>query len=248
MRHAWDLRAQDNPLVANDPSGEHVSFAEFYLRGQEAAESLLAEASYHLGAEAHAARVLEIGCGMGRLFGGLAKHYDEVVGLDVSPRMLELGRVHCPVEATWILGDGVSLAGVAAASVDHVLAVDSLSRVPARWVVEAYVQALARVLRPGATFQIQLRQASETLGEAVVRHLPGQARTAYGTALRHLGALPFRGDVDTWLGCVVPPGDARRFARSAGLCELHVVDDARPGATTYWLMGRRAPAAVAGAA
>lgn len=239
MRQSWDLRAQDNPLVANDPGGEHVSFAEFYLRGQELAESLLAEAARRLGTEARAGRVLDIGCGMGRLFGGLAKHFDEIIGLDVSPRMLELGRVHCPVEATFVLGDGVSFAGVPAGGFDHVLAVDVLSRVPEPFVVEAYVQGLAGVLRPGGTFQIQLRRGSETFGETVARHLPGQARAAYGAALRYLGALPFRGDADTWFGCVFPPGDAWRLAAGAGLAELHVVDDAHDDATTYWLMGRR---------
>ena len=65
-----------------------------------------------LGVDPAGKRVLEIGCGMGRLFPGLAERFDDVWGIDISSTMIARGRKHCPVQATWLIGDGRSLPGV----------------------------------------------------------------------------------------------------------------------------------------
>jgi len=59
-------------------------------------------------------RVLEIGCGVGRLTRGLAAKAGEVIALDVSAEMLARARDHNEEldNVTWLLGDGSTLAGV----------------------------------------------------------------------------------------------------------------------------------------
>jgi SAM-dependent methyltransferase len=57
-------------------------------------------------------RVLEIGCGVGRMTRVLPARSARVVGLDVSDRMLEIARQQNPgiSYVEWRLGDGSSLA------------------------------------------------------------------------------------------------------------------------------------------
>jgi SAM-dependent methyltransferase len=79
------------------------------------------------GVLAPAARALELGCGIGRLLGPLADRIDRVVGLDVSPRMVEAAarRTAGHPRVRVALSSGRDLAGFDDASFELVLAVDS---------------------------------------------------------------------------------------------------------------------------
>jgi SAM-dependent methyltransferase len=185
-------------------------------------------------------RVLEIGCGMGRLFPALSERFGEVWGIDISPSMIQLGRSHCPVEATWLLGDGRSLAGVADASVNHVLSFEVFHHIPDLGVIRSYLREIHRVLRPGGTFQVQMRAGSDTRRQDLVRRLPRPLRVLTGAGLRLVGVLPVKGDVDTWLGVVVPPPVARDDLDELGFLDVDTMrDDVHPPGMGYWLLGRK---------
>lgn len=89
-RNRWDEFAQENAeyyiLTTNDldystPSG----MASFFESGRREAARILDEAGGHLTAH-HTA--LEIGCGVGRLAIPMARTFDRVIGVDISPTML----------------------------------------------------------------------------------------------------------------------------------------------------------------
>jgi 2-polyprenyl-3-methyl-5-hydroxy-6-metoxy-1,4-benzoquinol methylase len=67
---------------------------QFMASGEQFAANLLALVRKHLIAQFSPKRVLDVGCGVGRLLLPLAKHADEAVGVDVAPSMLELCRRH----------------------------------------------------------------------------------------------------------------------------------------------------------
>src|SRR6202035_2479615 len=46
------------------------------------------------GAPASRRSALDFGCGIGRLSQALADHFDQVHGVDISPKMIELARQH----------------------------------------------------------------------------------------------------------------------------------------------------------
>ena len=244
MRRDWERRAADDPLYAIDSTRRRWSLDDFYARGPALVAQILDPVLAALAVDPAGMRVLEIGCGMGRLFAGLAARFGEVWGIDISSEMVERGRAHCPVEATWVVGDGSSLAGVGDASVDHVLSYEVFQHIPDPGVIQGYLREMARVLRPGGTFGVQMRRGSDTPRQAVVRALPRPLRKAAGAALHRMGILPVEGDVDTWLGCVVPEDQALAWARGAGLEDVACLADAsHPRRMGYWLVGRRPLAA-----
>ena len=64
---------------------------EFFLTGEDYVESRLEIIERHIG-KISKNRALDFGCGVGRLVEPLARRFTEVVGLDISPSMLEKAR------------------------------------------------------------------------------------------------------------------------------------------------------------
>jgi len=102
------------------------------------------------------ARVLEIGCGIGRFVAVLAPEVELYVGLDVSPVMAgEAARRSAGVMgAAVVRTGGRDLAGFEDEAFDLVLAIDSWPYVVNVGLSEALAREAARVLRPGGTFAI----------------------------------------------------------------------------------------------
>jgi SAM-dependent methyltransferase len=242
MAKDWERRARADPLFAIDATRPGRDVERFYARGPRLVDAVVDPALRHLGVDPAGRRVLDIGCGMGRLFAGLAARFGEVWGIDISPAMIEQGRAHCPVQATWLVGDGASLSAVADESIDHVISYEVFQHVPDRAVIASYQQEIERVLKPGGTFQVQLRSGSDSTRQEIVRRLPRPLRRAAGVVLRVAGVLRVGGDVDTWLGCVVTPADAVAGAAALGLREVAVLPDTlHPPGMGYWLVGRKGP-------
>jgi SAM-dependent methyltransferase len=248
MRHDWETRARTTPLYAIDASRRQWALDDFYARGPELVREFVDPALRKLGVDPMGRRVLEIGCGMGRLFAGLGDRFSDVWGMDISSAMIELGRLHCPVSATWLVGDGDSLTGVDTGSVDHVLSFEAFEHIPKPEIITSYLRETERVLRPGGTFQIQLRRGSDSTRQAIVRSLPRPLRAASGVILRAAGVLHVRGDIDTWLGCVIHPHKAMAVLRTLGFIDVSELADPFEGpsrrlSACYWVVGRKPPPA-----
>jgi len=140
---------------------EEASVALYSLGDAE----LLAQASEEVvqvldswGVLGHARAALEIGCGIGRLLVPLAAHFQRLVGIDISPRMLAAARrrTQSLPNVELLLTEGRSLEPVASGSLDLVYAVDVMPYLvrsgPA--LVETHFAEVARVLRPCGDFLI----------------------------------------------------------------------------------------------
>jgi 2-polyprenyl-3-methyl-5-hydroxy-6-metoxy-1,4-benzoquinol methylase len=94
---------------------------------------------------AHAAHLLDVGCGVGTLHPYLAGLFDQISGVDVSgPCIVEAGQRN-PKNSYVVAAPGDSLPG---GNYDMTLAVCTLHHVPPRdW--QAFVSDMARVTRPG---------------------------------------------------------------------------------------------------
>ena len=153
IRRFWDRRARedafhfvDNRIRYRDPEAEE----RFWAGGRRDLDGLLDA----LGMEVSPGeRVVEIGCGIGRLTRPLAERAASVVAVDVSARMLELARRLNPdlANVDWLLGDGASLAGIPAASADVCFSYVVFQHIPDPHVTLGYVREIGRVLRPGGT-------------------------------------------------------------------------------------------------
>src|SRR5262245_36171888 len=83
----WDSKARENAMffIHSCLDFNHPDEAEFWESGAEALRLSLAPFDVELTPED---RVLEIGCGIGRITKAIAARAGSVVGLDVSPEMV----------------------------------------------------------------------------------------------------------------------------------------------------------------
>jgi SAM-dependent methyltransferase len=98
--------------------------------------------------------VLELGCGSGLLTGELTAAGHRVIATDASPAMLGLARSHAPdaedIRLLVLPGDALPPAD-AVVSVGHVL-----SYLPDEQAIDQALTAIARALRPGGLFAIDI--------------------------------------------------------------------------------------------
>ena len=155
MREDWDLRARENApfYICTEPSSATPEgFAAKAKRDLEERilDGLTVSPSW---------RVLEIGCGMGRLLRPLSERVAAAVGVDVSEEMIARARDYCAahrnVELHRADGSG-SLELLADAGFDFVYSHIVFQHVPRKAYIQRYVQEAARVLKTGGILRVQV--------------------------------------------------------------------------------------------
>ena len=241
MQTDWEQRAAANPMYHIDSRKIHWEMDNFYAGGEAIVAKAIDPVLVKFGVDPADKSLLEIGPGMGRLFPALTHRFRSVVGVEISPTMIELGQKNCPARdsARWILGDGSSLTGIDDASIDYVISFEVFQHIPVFAPIKAYMTEARRVLRPGGTLQVQLRKGSDSRAQAAFRHLPHNIQPFAAGVLKKIKVLPISGHVDTWLGCEVDPQDALKEANSLGFIDTAILDDdLHPRGMGYWLVGQ----------
>lgn len=159
VRRDWTTLGERDPLwavsVAAGKRGGRWEIDEFLALGRrdvDRARAWLTE----LGLPSTWERVLDFGCGAGRLSQALAEHADEVVGVDVSAPMLETARAldRSGGRCRFVLNEAPDLHVFPSGSFDLVYSELVLQHLPRR-VVAHYLAEFVRVLRPGAVALVQ---------------------------------------------------------------------------------------------
>jgi hypothetical protein len=121
-----------------------------------------------------------------------------------------------------------------------VLSFEVFQHIPERPVIDGYLRETHRVLRSGGTFQLQLRSGSDSTRQALLRALPRPLRSAASQILRRFRLSRVPGDIDSWIGCVVPPDEAISFTTGLGFRDVTVLpDEVHAAGMGYWLIGRK---------
>jgi cyclopropane fatty-acyl-phospholipid synthase-like methyltransferase len=151
MRADWDRRARENaPFYVCTTAADSASFEESGERDLEAhvVDGLAVSRDW---------RVLEIGCGVGRLLKPLSRRVKRAVGVDVSEEMLRRARDYCARSSNVELHrtDG-RLEFLPADSFDFVFSHIVFQHLPRKAYVEAYFREAFRVLVAGGIFRVQV--------------------------------------------------------------------------------------------
>lgn len=160
MMTNWDAWAKTDPMwaILTDPAkkGGQWNAEEFLRSGRTFVDDRMAWLRQQGIAFAANARVLDFGCGLGRLTQALSRHFVEAHGVDISSEMVararelnqQTGKVffhHNPNEDLRLFQDG---------EFDLVFSYIVLQHIPARF-QKRYVAEFLRVLKPGGVALFQ---------------------------------------------------------------------------------------------
>ena len=208
MRADWDARAKENARYYVATGKSDWTDEEFFRSGEQTvAEEILTDMTNICQGKLPAnMRVLEIGCGAGRVTRALARLFGEVHAVDVSGEMVEQARRALAAYAKGFVyqNNGKDLSVVPAQEFDFAFSSIVFQHIPSREVIYSYVREVHRLLRPGALFKFQVQ------GDTTVETVPD----------------------DTWLGVAFSEQDAREMAAACGF-ELRYAHGA--GEQYFWL-------------
>jgi SAM-dependent methyltransferase len=161
MRRDWDARARENARYFVATGREEWSDEEFFRSGEKAiSEDILTDMiNICQGKDPREMRVLEIGCGAGRLTRALSNVFGEVHAVDVSGEMVELAR-QATADRRGVhiyQNNGCDLAVIPPQEFDFAYSAIVFQHIPSREVIENYVREVHRLLRPGALFKFQVQ-------------------------------------------------------------------------------------------
>jgi SAM-dependent methyltransferase len=192
MRQDWDARARENARHFIATANSDWNTEEFYQSGRLGVynEILTDLGNVCQGKDPKRMKVLEIGCGTGRMTRSLAEVFSEVYAVDVSGEMIakakeglaDLGNAHL------FQNNGADLQVLGEVQVDFAFSYIVFQHIPSREVIYNYVREVYRLLQPGGLFKFQ------------VQGVPA----AQGT------------DPDTWLGVHFSDEDAVKMAEACG--------------------------------
>ncbi len=192
MRSDWDRRAQENARYYVSTAKESWDDDEFYASGEQELENYILSDMGRIcqGKEPKSLKVLEIGCGSGRVTRPLARIFGEVHGVDISADMVRLaGEAVKPFSNSFVYqNNGFDLSVIPTSNFDFAFSHLVFQHVPNRRIVENYIREANRLLRPGGLFKFQVQ------GDVSIRSKPN----------------------DTWIGVTFSDRQIVRLARQHG--------------------------------
>jgi SAM-dependent methyltransferase len=212
MEQDWDSRAREAPEYYVATARTDWSQEDFFRSGEINVDNeILADPELlATGRPFRRLRVLEIGCGAGRMTRAIAAAFAAVDGVDISSEMISLARRNLQgiTNATVHKTSGADLAPLCGLAYDFAFSFIVFQHIPSRHVVRDYVREVHRCLKPGGIFKFQVQ--------------------GY-TALRHA-------DDDTWVGASMSLAEAQALAAETG---FELLRSAGENTQYFWLWFRK---------
>jgi SAM-dependent methyltransferase len=242
MRDGWNARATRNPFFYVESACWNGDVDDFFARG-EATTRLLIDRFR----QKHCTReeiALDIGCGLGRFSGALAKRFASVIAVDISDEMIANARqLHLWPRYDNIkfeTNDGIHLP-VPDDAIDFVWSYEILQHAPTHEIIRENIREIGRVLRPGGLAAIHLKTGYQHPPlHTFIRHLPDWAITL---AARITRQDFFTVDRDFQGAAPLSHTQIETMVQEFGLTLLEVIDDPThsSGTRAFALVGRSVP-------
>ena len=171
----WDGLGRRNPygaiLTGGSGNLQQWDLDEFFETGKADAARFVADLE-RIAPAVHRDRLLDFGCGVGRVTRALAAHFVSAVGVDAAPAMIARARdLHAAcANCEFVLNSDAHLRRFDSATFDIVYSRLVLQHI-APELVHRYLPELVRVLKPGGVLMFQL---PDQLHDVIV-----DARTAF---------------------------------------------------------------------
>jgi SAM-dependent methyltransferase len=162
MQQDWDARALENARYYVATGRADWNDEDFFASGERAvADDVLTDmTNICQGQDPKHMRVLEIGCGAGRITRALSNVFGEVHAVDVSGEMVRLARAALADRPNVSIyqNNGEDLTTIpSGVRFDFAYSTIVFQHIPSREVIETYVREAGRLLRPGALFKFQVQ-------------------------------------------------------------------------------------------
>lgn len=162
MQRDWDERARENARYYVNTERDQWTDNEFFESGRRTVKEEILTDMINICQEKDPAqmKVLEIGCGAGRVTRALSEIFGRVFAVDVSGEMVRQATAAVAdrpgVKVLQNNGTDLSVLG-AERDFDFAFSSIVFQHIPSREVIEKYVSEVNRVLRPGALFKFQVQ-------------------------------------------------------------------------------------------
>jgi SAM-dependent methyltransferase len=149
MRQDWDARAAKDAFYYIATWRNDWDVPGFFKSGDEDYQRLVAPTLDRYGFKPAGKRMLELGCGAGRMTHAFARHFSHVTAVDVSMQMLDRAKQLLPdVEnISWKQANGADFNDTPGSSVDFVFSYLVLQHLPDENLVCGYIREMVRVLK-----------------------------------------------------------------------------------------------------
>jgi SAM-dependent methyltransferase len=160
MRSDWDARARTEGTYFIATAREEWTDERFFASGEDNVKQYILNDLTNIcrGMDPKQMRVLEIGCGAGRVTKALASVFGEVHAVDVSPEMIRQARENLAATPNvhFYANSGTDLQVLPNVPFHFAFSFIVFQHIPDKAIVENYIREAHRVLAPGALFKFQV--------------------------------------------------------------------------------------------
>lgn len=161
MKADWDARARENPEYYIVDYREDWTHEDFIQSGEQSVAEHIRTDMYNVcqNMDPQQMRVLEIGCGAGRVTRALSQLFGEVHAVDVSSEMVALARrnVADRKNATIYQNNGRDLDVLPPVTFDFAFSMCVFHHIPSKEVIESYIRGVGERLKPGGLFKFEVQ-------------------------------------------------------------------------------------------
>jgi ubiquinone/menaquinone biosynthesis C-methylase UbiE len=163
MAKDWDVRARRDPLhwTVNSVPENEWNVEDYLKTGEDTVKESIDQFAALVGLDLAGLKVVEIGCGAGRITTALSRRFGTIWGFDVSSVMIERARELVnqyggDAVVNFQVGNGVDLKPLDSGTMDFATSVIVLQHIPDPELQCGYLREIARVLKPGGHFLVEL--------------------------------------------------------------------------------------------